>query len=235
MPPKKYKKKKRKSVKKPNRRSLYKIPRNLVIGGLPLRKLVRLRFCKEIQLNAGPGSYAQAQFSANGCTIPDVSSPAGRFPSNFTWWMEKYDNYVIRKATCNIKYLVDTDASQSPGVAGILLSHEANSLLSIPDYQTLCEQKSNVRSKQISVGSSVISAKAATATSVYDPVKFNGMGTISSLRGRSNHYGNIGANPATERYFTTYVYSVAGNDPATYTFMITMDYWVELNNQLLSL
>lgn len=211
------------------RRRIYRLKkrrsRNLVLGGFPKSKLVRLRYVEEFKLNPTLGSYAVQHFWANGMYDPNLSG-VGHQPSNFDRWMNIYNHYTVLGAKIRVRYAPDNVMGSGAGCYfGILLADASDQFASVftaGGVQNVLEQRLTKNSKFI-VGSHVI-VQPCTVTKKFSARKFFGKRRSSDIVASHDYAGDASNNPNEQAIFTVYGMSVGGNDPGEINCIATIEY-----------
>lgn len=212
---------------KPNK-SFRQMP--LPIGGFPKRKLVKLRYVQEAQINAGLGTVAYHTISANGIYDPDTTG-VGHQPMNFDTWMTLYDHYVVLGSKIKVEQVADTNTPSIsiPAYFGILKSDSGSRSGTMAPYQLL-EQRGFRRG-------------AIPATSVYKQSRANGLPAVQATYSAKKWFGltkravlandklqgTNAKNPDDGSFYEICCASVNLNNPDAFNFLITVDYTVMLS------
>lgn len=218
--PRRYKK------KKPRRRRP-RIARNIPIGGLAKKQMVRLRYVEEISLNPAAAATAYNAFSCNGMYDPNVTG-TGHQPSNFDLYFgtnQLYDHYTVLSSKIRVTPVYSSSAAVSPsGYWGVVTTDTATRMGTIsangPTY--IMEQ----RLGKFSRTTTGIPAGYGVKHSIVQPfstARFFGK-PKNSVLGDSTYKGDSSNNPADQAYFTVWYASVAANDPAAMYFLIEIEY-----------
>ena len=113
------------------KRKRYRKARNLVLGGFPKTKIVKLRYVQEITLNSASGVYDVHSFRANSLFDPDYNG-VGHQPSNFDRWMEIYNHYTVVGSKITAKYMPSTNpSSNAGGYFGIMLTDDSTTMATV--------------------------------------------------------------------------------------------------------
>lgn len=212
------------------RRRIYRLKkrkraRNLVLGGFPKSKLIRLRYVEEFELNPGLGSYATQHFWANGMYDPNQSG-VGHQPSNFDRWMNIYNHYTVLGAKIRVRYAPSNVMGSGAGAYfGILLADASDQFAQVftaGGVQNVLEQRLTTNSKFIA-GSHVI-VQPCTVTKKFSARKFFGKRRSSDIIASHDYAGDASSNPNEQAIFTVYGMSVGGNDPGAFNCIATIEY-----------
>ena len=217
---------KTKAKAKPKQSSLRMKLQTFPIGGIPQTRLVRLRHCQEIALNAEQNSWAQKQFWLN-CP---ANVTGDQTPKAIGGWSTWYGMY--RKATVldvKLQFLNTPPSSPNnssgfqPGFMGIYVSEDSSEFATtiangIPN---LFEQPRNVLCKSLPHAFNTQN-KDCYLTKYCDVSDFFSVPT-SSLYTAEDDYSTTDQNPDKKIYGSVYIASVADNDPTTVIGLVTID------------
>lgn len=203
--------------RRPKRRARRRITisRNVV----PDSKVVRHRYCSNINIDPGIGSAANYLFRANSVFDPDYTG-IGHQPLGYDQLGVFYDHYVVMGAKITAKFVsLNTDGALGSAVVGIMLKDNASPLTNptgiIEQSRSGYRIMTNSRAQGL-----------ATVTSTYSPRKFFGIKDISD--NRSLLGANLSSNPPEDAYFHVFA---APLDPAINTsglsVLITIEYLVK--------
>ena len=84
--------------------------RRLTAGGFPIKKLVRLKYVQQFQLDPAAGGFTSFQFYANGLYQPPVSAPDHQ-PLTFDQWMSIYTQYAVVGSKITVEFVNAGSAS----------------------------------------------------------------------------------------------------------------------------
>ncbi len=202
----------------------YNPRRNLIIGGFPKSKLVRLRYAQEITLDAPSGLVSEHLFVANGMYDPDYTG-TGHQPSNFDQWMNVYDHYTVLGSRIVARYMPTNGGSiAGGGYFGIMLIDDANTFTQIVasgGVTNVFEQKLNNTCRTL-IGQHSLNAPN-TVSKNFSARKFFGK-PKSSIIGDSLYRGDVGNNPNEKAWFSVYQMTVGGNNPVACNVLITIEF-----------
>lgn len=199
------------------------------IGGFPKRKLVKLRYVQEAQIDAPAGGVAYHTISANGIYDPDTTG-VGHQPMNFDTWMTLYDHYVVLGSKIKVEQVSSAVGETAvPSYFGILKSDSGSRSGSMVPYQ-LMEQRGFRRGRIPAISS----FKSSTAnglpvcTATYSAKKWFGL-TKKAVNSNDKIQGTGATNPTDGSYYEICCASINANNPAGFNFLITVDYTVLLS------
>lgn len=199
------------------------------IGGFPKRKLVKLRYIQECQIDAPTAGVAYHTISANGIYDPDTTG-VGHQPMNFDTWMTLYDHYVVLGSKIKVEQVSSAIAETSvPAYFGILKSDSGSRSGSMVPYQ-LMEQRGFRRGKipAISAFKSSTSNGLPVCRATYSAKKWFGL-SKKAVNSNDKIQGTGAKNPDDGSYYEICCASIGGNNPASFNFLITVDYMVLLS------
>jgi hypothetical protein len=201
----------------------------LPLGGFGKTKLARLRFCDQIQLDAGPAGYAKATYLCNGLNyIKQTASPIPNSrPSNFLRNMDSYENYCVLGSKITINYVIAGTANIQPAYIGIYLSrseHDIDDILT-NGITHLYEQPTNVRFRK--VGGPSQSSNGMTISHFFSGHKFFGK-TKRNYRDDPEFMGTASEDPTDPflAHFQPFCHNIAGNNPGNIVLMVKIDFMV---------
>nr|AUF34968.1 putative capsid protein [uncultured virus] len=209
------------------RRTKPTIPRSLLsfpVGGFPKSKMVRLRYCQEIFLNAPSGATDYHTFSANGMYDPDITG-TGHQPFGFDQNMAFYDHFTVLKSRCTARYTNSNGGNATPAYFLITLSDSPIQPSSYTSISHLLEspfapdEVKQIGSERNYIGWNPVEERVFDAKKFFrrkDPLD------DTTLQGRES------ANPTEQAYFQVIVGSIGTNDPAGMPILVTIDYWAML-------
>lgn len=203
------------------RKALVKrMKRRSPIGGFPKSKLVRLRYCQSINLDAGTGVIAKSNFVANGMYDP-WRGGTGHQPSNFDRWMGIYNHFTVIGSKITVQYTPSTATAVLPCHMGVVLSDNGTLTSEVGSVENLLEQPRLARmNKVIGIQTAQYPSKI---TKTFSAKKFFGK-PLSSIIGDGTYRGNSSGDPTELAYYEVFVASVAGNNPGLVQLMCTIDY-----------
>lgn len=210
------------------RRRIYRIKRkirksrNLILGGFPKSKMVKLRYVTEITLDPAANLYQVHHFRANSLFDPDYTG-IGHQPSNFDRWMNIYNHYTVVGSKITAKYMPTAAPSGSTGsYFGIMLTDDYKTIGNVftsGGVANIMEQRLNTSSRFVA-GAHVL-AHPCTVVKRFSAKKFFGKKdqVMDGL-----YRGDASSNPQENAFFSVYTMSVGGNDPALINVLIKIDY-----------
>jgi len=202
--------------------------RNLILGGFPKSKIVKLRYVTEVVLDAATGVNAVHAFRANSLFDPDYTG-IGHQPSNFDRWANIYDHYTVLGSKITVRYTPHATASTTPGYLGIALT-DSGTVTSTVNALNLLERKLvNSRYRAIGINENQHGFKPLTHT--FSAQKFFGKskGSLINDGQYRGKMGNGGTNPGELAFFEIFAASMHGNNPGQLPLLITIDFIAVLN------
>lgn len=198
--------------------------RQLVLGGFPKSKTVKLRCCISVTHNPGAGGVAVTAIRANDIYNPEGGVISGESCSNFNKWTGIYDHWVVLGSKFSAQYVPSLLNTQAPAIAGCLLSDNGNGVVSCGDILTLMEQPFNRRGYQLTVGRDIANPLTRIRHK-FSARKFFGR-PRSALLGDDQLKGGHSSSPTEKAYYELYTYSIHDNDPGEMVYLVTIDYIV---------
>jgi len=230
MPKRKYSAKKRttKSRKYTRRKRRYTRRKPLVLGGIPDSRVVKLRYCDFVKLDASSAGSAvatQHTFVANSVYDPDDTG-TGHQPMGFDEMAAQYNHYVVLGSKITVHFDNDVDHVQLAGQYAFLRLDDV-----VPPTNTnlaaLMERaQSNIvyKPRNVDTSKSAVLSKTFSCKKFFGINKLDGVGTRDDLAGLCN-----GADPAEKAYFTVGVMCArtTTTDPAVILARVQIDYIVK--------
>ena len=201
-------------------RKRYNPWRDLVLGGFPQKKTVRLRYAQEIAINTGAASITTHIFRANAMFDPDYTG-TGHQPSNFDRWMAIYDHYTVLQSKITARYTPTVTTNIVPALLGITLTSDPGELSGLTTEDIL--EKPHTATSMLAVGNQGNASGFGTVVKTFDAVKFFGK-SKSSLVGDGTYRGNSSSNPTEIAYFQVFTAPIGGNNPDNMNIIVTMDF-----------
>lgn len=192
--------------------------------GFPKTATVRLRFAREITLDAALGSFATHVFRANTCWDPDVSG-TGHQPLGFDQWMTFYDHFTVVGSICTATFLSSSTGSVQPAYGGVLLTDNALSVAGKSNAEHLLESAQLDTPEPLIVGGNVdgASGRAATTRVFFDARRFF---NVKDVVGSADYRGDAGGDSNEQAFFEVFTYSIKGRDPGIIDVTVVIDYLV---------
>ena len=191
---------------------------DLVLGGFPLRKLVKFRYVTFASINPSTSSVAYNVYRANSLFDPDYTG-VGHQPSNFDRWMGIYNHFTVIGSKINVRWAPTSAGSLTPAIVGVTLNDGVTDLSGLTTEDVL--EKKLTRTKWRVVGSQ--SRDIDSVTHHFSAKKFFGKPN-SSIIGDSLYRGTDAGNPTEGAYFTVFASNISGNDPDAMNLIVTIDY-----------
>ena len=208
-----------------------KSSRNLILGGFPKSKLVKLRYCEFVTLNAPNTGLAVSHiFVANSMYDPN-NSGVGHQPSNFDRWANIYDHFTVVGSKISIQHCPTTTGNIVPSIVGVALTDSGTETSGKTAEQLL--EKKLTRSKYRSVGANSNDHGLRKLTHTFSAKKFFGKargGIVNDglYRGKMGNFGT-GSNPTELAYYELFAVSTNNTeDPDGLRLLVTIDYIAKL-------
>lgn len=217
-------KKRRRTAEKKNAKRFQPNRMDLVLGGFPKSKMVKLRYVEELQLDAASGVPAVHVWRANSLYDPN-SSGVGHQPSNFDTWSNIYDHYTVLGSKITVQYVPDSSTSITPAFVGIALSDSGTTVAGSSTTELL--ERKLTQSSRRSVG--LISSYAfKPIVHTFSASKFFGRPKNvligdGTYRGKMGNFGT-GSDPSEQAFYEVFTTSINGNNPGIVNFLVTIDY-----------
>lgn len=227
-----YKKTYRRRVKrKPKRKTMVRKYKPLPLGGFTASKLVKLRYCELVTLNAGAGTIATNVFRANSLFDPN-SSGAGHQPSNYDRLSAIYDRYTVIGSKCTVT-LAPLVSNQNPGLIAVKLSEAGTDLTTIHGSGGIAAVLEQPRISRSYVNTATINGPTMRPLKVgFSAKKFFG---VKNVVGEEPYTADINANPAEMAYFEVAVISGDDStDPGAFNLYVQVDYIAKMTEPKLN-
>ncbi len=200
-----------------------------VLSGFPMKKMVRLRYCQEVQLNAGAIGFAQQLFRCNSCFDPDFTG-IGHQPKGYDEWASIYDHYTVMSSTIEAVRVSTSNSNVPNAVAGILLDTSTTGVTSYSGLTDLLESKLVGKGWNLTGQASAISGASTRRKELRKSFNSKRFFGIKNPQDGSSYSASISANPAQDAYFVLWNYSIDSNDPGEQAYIVTIDYTVEFRD-----
>ena len=208
-----------KSRVRPRRMQVTSRP-TLPLGGMPKRKLCRLKYVQQITLD--PSSLAPIaahEFRANSLFDPDYSG-TGHQPRGFDQLMVYYDHYRVLGSKITVTVASHSTTHAVPAYAGILLADTVGAAVSYGSSESLLE--SRVRSSGLITQAGVANQGMGrkTVSKTFSAKKFFG----PEAKYASKYQGTAASNPVEDAVFNVFACNINGNDPGETNYLVTIEY-----------
>lgn len=191
--------------------------------GMPAKKLVKLKYVDEVQLNPLTSGIQAYYFSANGMYDPNITG-VGRQPRYFDETMIGYDHYQVIGSKIKVTQVPFHNAesavsSDRPCVWGVTLQDTAT----LQNIDALSMIESNRNKGQWRMGSSILTG---LHTKGRTPVVYRGFSAKKFLGDLSDkHEGSKTSNPSDQAFFGVWAGApLSGVDPGTVAFIVEIVY-----------
>jgi hypothetical protein len=221
-----WKKSGKKSYRAPAKLTLHRMLNTMPIGGLPQARLVRLRHCQEISIDAGSNSYAKKVFWLN-CPANCTGDQTPKAVGGFSTWHNMYRKCTVLGAKIQFQFCPPTSSQGSDnfagGFMGIYVSSSSSEIddVLVNGVTELLEQPRNTLCKAIPHGPSTQN-KDCFVTKYVDVAQFFGV-TQSALITAEDDYGTTDQNPDKKIYASLYSTNIADNNPTALIGLVTID------------
>lgn len=195
--------------------------RSLPLSGFPSRKIVRLRYAENINLNAtGTGTPVHHTFSANGMYDPNISG-VGHQPMGFDQWLAIYDHYTVLGSKCTVRYIPTTATDFAPMAFGCMLTDDTT--FPYTDLDAILESRAGGRNYRLGATLNSATSKGLSVTRFFSAKKALGRPTVV---GEEELKGSSITNPTEQSHFQVWCVNPtsAGNDPPVCSFMVIIEY-----------
>lgn len=214
---------KRRRTRRSYKRTRYNRKRvsHIAFGGQPSSKLVKLRYCEEISLNAATGSITYNDFCANGMYDPNLTG-TGHQPLGYDQLMAYYDHYTVIGSKITAQFVSTTGTNATPSYLAIGLYDTTAQPANYSSVEHMLESRRITMSPASTGAASYIKTNINEGRVVKycSPKKFFNR----SPKGDSTLKGGVTSNPSDLAVFSVIVGSVSGNDPSAVSLLITIDY-----------
>lgn len=220
--PARRKSKKRSRARRPKRRRTGRRFRP-ILEGFPNSKLVKLRYVQHVVMDPLPAGVVTAEFRANGPQDPYVTG-AGSQPMAWDQWDIMYQRYICLGSKMTATWVPVSGANLNPGYFGITTEASAGQLTQKygSDLDGLLESKTT--GKYTPIGGVLATANTQRPiTQTFSTKKFFGVANVSDNQNLGAHTNTV---PVDKAYFALWLASINGNDPASMTFKVVIDYIV---------
>lgn len=216
-----------KKAKRPYRRPYKKVKKakrgySLSIG-MPLRKLVKMRYCDKVSVDAAAsGDVAHYYFRSNSIFDPDYTG-TGHQPFGHDQWALLYNHYVVLGAKITVKFTNTANGVGDALIVGIMnRSHYDTSTTNL----TQITEQNKVRYRTMTpwTGSS------RSMTCKFSTKKFFNVVNVKDNLARLG--ATFGANPTELAYFDIFCGSADASNldnPAAVNLFVIVDYIVALS------
>lgn len=204
------------------------LAKRLPLTGFPSKKLIRLRYCTEVNINPpASGNVVAHYFNANGMYDPDHTG-TGHQPLGYDQWATIYDHYTVLGAKIHVQQTpngtADTQSAFLPGVFGVFIDDDTS--LSYTKVSEVIESKQNgAMGSYRSYGypQTLTSGTNPNIVKKFSTKKFFG---VRDVVGKHDYRGSfIGSNPSETAYFVLWAGAPDGaQDVPSMTFMVTIEY-----------
>lgn len=214
------------TVKKRGKTKTYKIIRGnripyLPLSGFPIKKVVRLKYATEFQMNPLSNAIGKYLFRANSCYDPDFSG-IGHQPVGFDEWMKIYSHCTVIGSKIKATFLNFGTTHLTPGYCGILLSDDGNTLGgTVTNVEHLMETRSGSKAPQIAGLVLGNTNSMTTCRNSFSARKFFGK---KAIVGDSLYRHTDTTNPAELAFYELYFAPIAGGDPGNITVLVQMEF-----------
>ena len=196
------------------------------IGGFSNSKLVRLKWCEEVSLDAGSNSYAIRTFGANNAAIPYDGNNTHQ-PSNYDIWAKRYQRNAVLGSKITVKLMPSTSGGIVPAYIGLYKTNDTNELTEIfTNYGGIgymLEQKKVVNMRAL--GHQTTSGTLKPLVVTCSPSKMFGV-SKATIKNEQEYSAKDTNGPLNKTYFQLFSHSIDGNNPSKLIFMVSIEYLV---------
>lgn len=185
-------------------------------GGYGRIKFATLKYCEEISINAGIAAVATYVFRANSLFDPNFTG-VGHQPMGFDEWMARYARYAVISSTLTMRYVTETTSNATPCYFCIAQT-ATGSVYSGVTPTLLLENKDHSAVKQGGLIYHYNTNNNNKVSSRWSARKWYRRSAVSDY----DLQADSGSNPNEVCFFECCAASVAGNDPATHSFLVTI-------------
>lgn len=220
MPYKRKYTKKRKTKRRPKRRSVMTMTSEVV----PKSKVVRMRYGMFGTINAGAGTAAQWLFSCNSINDPDYSG-TGHQPYGHDTWQTLYNTYTVLGSKINVHFL-PTDATAKIGQVVASITVEDDTAISGNQSLAILERPGGTYGI---MGNS----NASSGLRLRKNFSTKGIFGLADVKDNITDVGAaFGSDPAKQAFFHCSVGSIDGSsDPAAIAITVVQDFIVLLTDR----
>lgn len=212
-----YKRYVRKSRKYYRRR--YKRRRYLPFTGEGNKKLVKLKYCTNIFLDANSGDAVEYIFSANGLYDPDVTG-SGHQPRGFDQQMEYFEHYTVLGSKCTVKMVPLGVSNVNPSAWTIVLSSSQSPFVNYNEIYELMEARMGTSKFGVAgIYSGYSNSPVPLTSRKFSSKRFFGPNYLDK-----DYSGSAASNPAEQAYYHIWSTNLGQNDPGLATFIVEIDY-----------
>lgn len=187
--------------------------------GMPAKKLVKLKYVDNIELNPGAGAPVTHYFSANGMFDPNITG-VGHQPLYFDQWMSNYEHYQVIGSSIRITQMPTSGTEKTPALWGCILDN--NTTFSYTTVEQVVE--ANQGKGKFRMGSA--SALTGYNHKGQNPRmirKFSAKKFLGDLSDK--HEGSATSNPTDQGFFGIWCGSPANTSaPQPLQFMVEISY-----------
>lgn len=187
---------------------------------LPSRYSCRLRYVDEISINSDSGVVKVHDFRANDLYDPNCTG-AGHQPMGFDTLTQNYDHFTVIGSKITVKPVFDQSSSNAvPGYWGVALV-DAIGTYDNTSATTLFENERVGRPRTYGILNQTVIQNQTVRT--FSLKRFFNVGSgVDDDRFQCDS----GNSPPECAYFEVYVAPIAGNDPGTLKFIVTIEFIV---------
>jgi len=214
---------KRKSYRKRGKRTFHR-RRRAPINGMPVSKIVTLRYCESIDITGPTGTVGYYVWRANSIYDPNLTG-TGHQPQRSDMWQNIYSHYEVIKSRCRCAFLPQKEAAQRPLLCGVMIDDDAT-ILAGATVQALTESGRSVGGYAMIQGDTPLNP--VTRTAGYNERKHFGVpGDATSAE--------KGYNPTKQAYYIVWVgdYGAGQTEDAAKVYArVTIDYTVKFTKRI---
>ncbi len=192
--------------------------------GVPSEKWVRLRYVQEIQIDPGVAGIASHYFRANSLFDPDLTG-VGHQPMNFDELGSPYQHYTVYGSKITATAVTSGAVEQVGGYMGIFL--DDNGTFSFTTASQVIESNFKASAWRAGVANITQPQGVPKLHLGFGTKKFFSVNDIEN----SLYRAQINANPTEDANFCVWVGSIFGNNPASTTVLVEIEYLAKLSER----
>lgn len=218
-----YRRKSRRSNRKSRRIS--RIPQ----GAFPTLRIAKLKYCEQITMNPGIGSWASYLFRANSCFDPNATG-TGHQPMGFDQWSALYTHYTVLASKITVRFGYNGAVDQSPMIILCRLQRDAT----LFNVETLGEIMETARTSNTSYANYY--ATGALSRPLRRSFNAKRYFNVGDVRDNSELKATTGSNPQEGAFYNIGCRSLAtAYDGSVMDVIVTVEYTVSFSEPIVQL
>jgi len=195
------------------------------LGGFGNKKLVKLRYVEEFQLDTGLASTLTQIYRANSVFDPNFTW-VGHQPMMFDGWATLYNRYVVFGSRASCVYTPSEVKDNTTAYYGFFLSSDPSFPSVSMQPSQILEQRNTGRYRIAGAYNSAQNIGPRAVFKKFSAKKYFGVSDVKD----NEHLGAlVTTNPLNPAYFIFWCSSVQGDNPPVLGFKITIDYIVQFS------